>query len=101
MIHIVWEFHVDSTHQREFEQHYSPEGTWVELFRRDPAFQGTTLLRDRQSPERYVTIDCWNDVESYESFRSRHAKDYERIDLEMEKLTSGENRLGIFEICRT
>lgn len=97
MIYIIWEFHVDAGRQPEFEKHYGPEGTWVRLFRRDDKFRGTSLLRDRDTPGRYFTIDCWQDLESYEAFRGRFATEYESIDREMEKLTSGESRVGVFE----
>ncbi|HVZ15625.1 MAG TPA: antibiotic biosynthesis monooxygenase, partial [Terriglobales bacterium] len=71
MIEIVWEFEVAPGCERDFEKHYGPEGTWVDLFRRDPAFQGTSLLRDRETLARYITIDRWNDRRSYEAFRVR------------------------------
>ena len=97
MTEIVWEFEVARDRVEDFEKHYSPDGTWVELFRRDPAYRGTTLLRDREHPTRYVTIDRWIDLESYEAFRVEYAKDYERIDVQMERLTVAEKRIGVFE----
>ena len=97
MTEIVWEFEVAAGQAAEFEKHYGPKGTWVELFRRDRAFRGTSLLRDREKPARYLTIDRWEDLESYESFRVQYAKEYEQIDLQMERLTSAEKRLGVFE----
>ena len=97
MTEIVWEFEVAAGRVAEFEKHYGPGGTWVELFRHDGAFRGTTLLRDRERPTRFVTIDRWNDLESYEAFRVEYAKEYEQIDVIMESLTVSEKRLGVFE----
>jgi len=97
MTEIVWEFEVGSGRVAEFEKHYGPEGTWVELFRRDRAFRGTSLLRDREKPTRFITIDRWNDLESYEAFRVEYAKEYEVIDKQMTELTTQESRLGVFE----
>jgi len=97
MTEIVWEFEVAPGRVAEFEKHYGPEGTWVELFRRDPAFRGTSLLRDRERPARFITIDRWTDLELYEAFRVEYAKEYEQIDLKMESLTVSEKRLGVFE----
>ena len=94
---IVWEFEIVPGCEQEFERHYGPEGTWVELFRRDSAFQGTSLLRDREKPARYITIDRWDDLESYEAFRVQYAKEYQQVDLEMERLTQAEKRLGLFD----
>jgi hypothetical protein len=97
MIAIVWEFEVAGGYEHEFENHYGPDGSWVELFRRDPAFQGTSLLRDREKPARYITIDRWNDIHCYEAFRLRYAKEYLQIDADMEHLTTSERRIGVFD----
>ena len=97
MTEIVWEFEVAAGQVAEFESHYGPKGTWVELFRRDRAFRGTSLLRDREKHGRYLTIDRWEDLDSYEAFRVQFAKEYQEVDLRMERLTLAEKRLGVFE----
>ena len=97
MVEIVWEFRVASEKKAEFERHYGPEGTWVQLFRRSPEFIGTELLRDREAPERYLTIDRWKSVASYDAFRDEFAEEYKRTDAEMESLTQSETKLGVFE----
>jgi heme-degrading monooxygenase HmoA len=98
MIAIVWEFQVPKGQEVEFEKHYGPEGTWVELFRCDRSFKGTSLLRDREDIRRYLTIDCWVDLASYEAFRVHYAKEYQTIDSQMERLTSAEKRIGVFDL---
>jgi quinol monooxygenase YgiN len=97
MIEVMWEFEVSAGCEHEFEKHYGPDGTWVELFRRDKAFHRTTLLRDRERPRRYITIDRWEDLPSYETFRVQYAKTYDEIDRQMERLTATEKRLGVFD----
>ena len=97
MISVIWQFEVATGTEAEFEKHYGPDGTWVQLFRGDPAFRGTLLLHDRECANRYLTVDRWDDIASYEAFRAKHAKEYQRIDLEMEQLTTNEQRIGIFE----
>ena len=97
MIEIVWEFEIATGSEPEFEKHYGPEGTWVELFRKDSAFHSTSLLRDREKPARYITIDRWDDLPSYEAFRVQFAKEYQLVDRQMERLTLSEKRLGVFD----
>src|SRR3954471_10149459 len=97
MIEIVWEFQVSPENEVGFERHYSPEGTWGKLFRTANAFQSTTLLRDSEIRGRYLTVDRWYDLASYEAFREEFAEQYERIDKRMEHLTQSEKRIGIFE----
>ena len=98
MVEIVWEFQVSAGREQEFEKHYGPEGTWVQFFRKDRAYQGTKLLRDSETAGRYLTVDRWNDLAAYEGFRAEHAGEYKRIDEQMEALTQNEARVGVFEV---
>jgi quinol monooxygenase YgiN len=84
--------------EQEFERHYGPSGTWVQLFRKAPEFIGTNLLRDADVPGRYLTVDRWKDAKSYDLFREKFAAEYKRIDEQMEKLTESEKRVGVFEV---
>jgi hypothetical protein len=97
MVEIIWQFEVVRGKESEFERHYGPEGTWVQLFRRSPAFWETLLLRDREVPGRYLTVDRWKDLDSYDSFQEEYAAEYKRIDAAMESLTQRERKLGVFE----
>jgi quinol monooxygenase YgiN len=97
MIVIFWEFRVIPGKEAEFERHYGPEGTWVQLFRHSPAFVETELLRDPEQPGRYLTIDRWKDMASLDAFREKFATEYKRIDAQMESLTRNETKLGVFE----
>jgi heme-degrading monooxygenase HmoA len=62
LVQIIWEFTVRDGRVAEFEKLYSATGSWAALFRRSPGFVGTALLRDTQTPHRYVTIDRWDSV---------------------------------------
>ena len=97
MTYIVWEFTTSPQQRVEFETAYGPDGIWAQLFRRDPAYRQTLLLKTPEGPERYLTIDVWEDRESYLSFKDRSANDYQRIDKECEKLTTSERQIGVFE----
>lgn len=97
MVEILWEFRVISGKEREFERHYGPEGTWVQLFRKSHAYLGTDLLRDQETEGRYLTIDRWSDTKAYDVFREEFAVEYKRIDAQTESLTQSETKLGIFE----
>jgi len=97
MITIVWQFEVAPGAEAEFEKHYGPEGTWVQLFRRDAAFRRTLLFRDRERPNRYVTVDRWDNLSSYDTFRTQFAEEYRQIDAQMEALTVSEVKLGVFD----
>jgi hypothetical protein len=92
----VWEFEVPSTAEAEFQRHYGPNGTWVTLFRHDPAYVETLLLQDSSRPGRYLTVDRWKSADAYHSFRERFAEQYETLDRLCETLTVRETHLGSF-----
>jgi heme-degrading monooxygenase HmoA len=97
-IEIVWEFRVTPEHEAAFEAIYGPEGAWAELFRRDPGFLGTELLRDVAERGRYLTIDRWTSPAAFESFRRRWAEEYEALDQRCEPLTQQELAVGSFVV---
>jgi heme-degrading monooxygenase HmoA len=94
---IVWEFQVREDLVEEFQAAYGPEGSWVELFERAEGYLGSVLLRSDEAPHKFLTIDRWQDVASYESFRRKFAAEYESLDAACEVMTTSETRIGAFE----
>jgi heme-degrading monooxygenase HmoA len=97
MIYVLWEFTVTPQHRVEFENAYKADGLWALLFRRDPAYRETILLRDDEQSGKYLTIDVWDDEDSYLKFKGRFADEYKKIDQDCERLTAGERHIGTFE----
>jgi len=93
---LVWEFAPAAGREAEFERAYGPDGDWARLFRRDPAYLGTELLRGAGG--RYLTLDRWRSRAAFEAFRKREAEDYAVLDRRMEALTSHESSLGSFDV---
>lgn len=96
-LHVLWEYRVRSDRRREFEEHYRGDGTWARFFRAGRGYRETILLRDRQSPGRYMTIDVWDDLASYRAFSKRNAGEYARLDRLCARTTEEERCLGCFE----
>ncbi|HYV19998.1 MAG TPA: NUDIX domain-containing protein [Verrucomicrobiae bacterium] len=92
---LVWEFAPAAGREAEFERAYGPDGDWARLFRRDPAYLGTELLRGPAG--RYLTLDRWRTRAAFEAFKKREAVDYAALDRRMEALTSHEASLGTFD----
>jgi heme-degrading monooxygenase HmoA len=92
----LWEFHAHPERQAEFERRYGPDGEWVALFRQAPGHIETLLLRDRSQSLRYVTIDRWESLDAYRTFRSQFSRQYEELDRLCEGLTTHEAPLGEF-----
>lgn len=98
MFVVIWEFHVKPEHRAEFERHYAGNGSWAKLFRTDPAYKETQLLRDPRAPGRYVTIDMWNDEAAYHGFKEREQRRYRELDSAFEAFTEHETLIGSFEV---
>ncbi|MGH9321788.1 MAG: hypothetical protein ACRD21_11320 [Vicinamibacteria bacterium] len=94
----VWEFTVRSESLGEFEWSYGPEGEWVQLFRRDPQYVRSLLLKDREEPARFVSIDFWTSRGACQAFRERFRSEYEALDARFEALTLQERHVGDFDI---
>jgi heme-degrading monooxygenase HmoA len=98
VIGIVWEFRVRAERTVEFERRYAADGDWARLFRRASGFRFTSLARDAHTPGRYLTIDGWEDLASFERFKQEFAREYEELDKECEGFTVEERRIGFFEV---
>jgi len=94
---IVWEFRVRPGREAEFESAYGPDGDWARLFRRDPAYRGTDLLRDGAAERRYVTVDRWASRAANDAFRERWRTEYEALDRRCESFTEHEAALGRYD----
>jgi len=92
----IWEFEVPVAADDEFQRRYGPNGSWAALFRRDPAYIETLLLKDSSRPGHYLTIDRWQNIHAYHSLRQRFAEEYAALDHICKSLTSSETSLGSF-----
>jgi heme-degrading monooxygenase HmoA len=97
VLHILWEFRVRPDRIREFEEHYRDDGVWARFFRAGRGYRETRLLRDREAPGRYLTIDVWDDLPSYRAFSEANVDAYGEIDRRCEAFTEVERCLGYFE----
>lgn len=98
---IIWEYRAKEGRESAFEQIYGPAGEWIGLFQHGDGYLGTDLLRDTDTPRRYVTIDRWVSSTAYEAFRRQWKSDYEALDARCEPLTEHEALLGTFNLSST
>jgi len=97
MVKIVWEFQVRPGREEEFELFYNGEGLWAMLFRRSPDYFGTKLMRDLNTPGRYLTVDKWESNWAFTEFKKTAEFEYNAIDRKCEELTEKETLVGVFE----
>jgi heme-degrading monooxygenase HmoA len=80
-----------------FERAYGPEGEWALFFRTGRGYVGTELLRDVQSPGRYLVVDRWESPDAYNGFVAANREEYMRRVDETSFHYAQELRLGTFE----
>jgi heme-degrading monooxygenase HmoA len=97
LVQFLWEFIVRDDKIVEFEKFYSSTGNWAALFSRSSGFLDATLLRDTQTPHRYLTIDRWDSLASHQTMRERFGREYEDLDRACEALMESERQIGVFE----
>jgi heme-degrading monooxygenase HmoA len=82
---------------KEFERVYGPSGEWAEFFRQGRGYIGTELLRDVETPSRYLVVDRWESTDAYNAFVAAHREEYlQRVDATRFHYDS-ELRFGTFE----
>ena len=93
----VWEFQVSADKRRVFERAYGPNGDWAKLFCRGEGYIRTELIRDRDAPGRYLTLDFWTSRLAYQKFRRQNLAKYKAIDKRGAALTQSERCIGEFQ----
>ena len=95
MIALVFSYEVRDA--AAFEQVYGPEGDWARFFRQGRGYVGTELLRDVETPGRYLVVDRWDSADAYNAFAGEHREEYMRRVDETRYLYDQELRFGTFE----
>jgi heme-degrading monooxygenase HmoA len=95
MVALVFSYEVRDA--AEFERVYGSEGDWAAFFRRGRGYIGTELLRDLETPGRYLVVDRWESAETYNAFVAEHREEYMRRVDETRFLYESELRFGTFE----
>ena len=90
-------FTYDVADSTEFERVYGPEGEWAQFFRDGRGYIGTELLRDVETPGRYLVVDRWESREAYNEFVAANRDEYMRRVDETSFQYEHELRLGTFE----
>jgi heme-degrading monooxygenase HmoA len=80
-----------------FEHAYGAEGEWAQFFRQGAGYVGTELLRDVETPGRYLVIDRWESADAYNAFTTQYREEYMRRVDDTRVYWEHELRFGTFE----
>lgn len=95
MIALVFSYEVRDP--EAFERAYGPDGEWSRFFGLGRGYIGTELLRDVETPGRYLVVDRWETADAYNVFASEHREEYMRRVDDTGFYHEQELRLGTFE----
>ena len=95
MIALVFSYEVRDP--EAFEHAYGPDGDWASFFRQGRGYIGTELLRDVETPGRYLVVDRWDTAEAYNTFAAEHREEYVRRVDDTRFHYDQELRFGTFE----
>jgi len=90
-------FRYEVRDREAFAHAYGPEGEWAQFFAGARGYIGTELLRDVESPGRYLVIDRWESADAYNAFVADRRDEYMRRVDETRFLYDQELRFGTFE----
>ena len=97
MLVIVWEYKVKPERIEDFEGFYGPDGPWGRLFRGNPGYVSTTLMKDVAGGGRYMVADRWTSNATYESFKQARAAEYRELSERGARLYAEETEVGRFD----
>ena len=80
-----------------FERAYGADGDWAQFFRQARGYIGTELLRDVETPSRYLVVDRWETAEAYNVFAAERREEYMRRVDDTRFHYEQELRFGTFE----
>jgi len=80
-----------------FEHAYGADGDWAQFFKQGRGYIGTELLRDVETPGRYIVVDRWENAEAYNAFAAENRDEWMRRVDDTRFHYQQELRLGTFE----
>jgi heme-degrading monooxygenase HmoA len=95
----LWEYRVAPGKREQFRQVYGKQGPWVKLFEQCSGYVRTDLFEDRDTPGRFISMDCWEQKQDWEAMKSGNSGAYQQIDQACESLSEDERLVGYFEAC--
>ena len=98
MIEIVEEFVVGDEARGRFELAYGPGGAWSKLFGPSQGFRGTMLMRDIESPGRYLSIEVWDTLEEREQARTEREVAFSDLQADLSDWCESRVEVGVFRV---
>jgi hypothetical protein len=96
MIAIVWQFHVLSGRNAEFEEFYGANGAWSAMNRHSRSFLGSSFMRDQNVSSRYLMVEYWSEMLIYERHVVSQQQKIAELEALRDELIASMEALGVF-----
>ena len=97
-VQTIWVYEVRNEFIDRFLRAYGPDGAWERLLQRCPGYLGTELIRDLETPQRFITIDRWQSWAAFQAMHKQIGSTYKALDAQCAAYTISEKHMGVFEI---
>ena len=98
VVEFVHEYIVRDEARGRFELTFGPGGAWSNLFTRCAGFRGITVLRDKHTPQRFLTIEVWDSEEVRAAAVHDHATAYAELEASLHPWIESSAAIGVFGI---
>lgn len=73
-------------------------GAWDHMFSRCEGYRGTTVLRDTETPERFLVVNLWNSAEHRDKAVKEHEEVLSHIRTDLKAWTESVIYPGVFTV---
>ncbi len=97
MYYIIWNYTVNKTNQKAFEEEYSRTGSWFKFFEPCNDYMGHELIKNTNGTS-YLLIDKWMSKADYEGFVKSHQVEYDNLNSRAKELYDEEMQIGTYDV---
>jgi len=94
----VWAYKIKPERRDDFVEAYASDGVWTAFFSQSPAYIRTDILADNDDPNRFSTIDYFENAEARATLVNEHKEAFAKIDKRWEEATLEETFIGVFTV---
>ncbi|HBY17679.1 MAG TPA: hypothetical protein DEH00_00735 [Candidatus Marinimicrobia bacterium] len=98
MIESIDEYVIKPEYRARFELTFGPGGAWDHMFSRCEGYRGTTVLRDTETPERFLVVNLWDSVEHRDKALKKHEEALSHVRTDLNAWTESEMYQGVFTV---
>lgn len=94
----VWTYKIKAGHRDAFVEAYGSDGVWAQFFSKSPDYIRTDILADNDDPNRFSTIDYFENAQARPALVAKYADEFAAIDKRWEEATLEETFIGVFAV---